>query len=389
MNSRERVKRALSFEEPDRVPIADSIWQSTVERWHREGLPADMSPAEYFDYEIVRFGPDVSPRYPVRRLSEDKNYVTETSPYGGVVRNRKDRASVPHFVEFPCQSRQDWDKIKERLTPSKERVDWQGAWLGTVAFDERKSVTQATIRTELSLGLPGNQRAREAGKFIIYYGPVGFGHIHQAYIGTEQLCMAISADPEWVIDMYETNAELVMAMYDVMVEGGFHFDAAFLACDLGYNSGLFFSPRHFEQQLHPTFAKLFAFFHDRGIPVILHSDGRILELIPYFIEAGLDCLNPLEAKAGMDLIELKQQYGNKLAFFGGIDVRAMAADDPKVIEEEIKTKLQVAKEGGGYIYHSDHSVPDSVSFEQYTRTTNLILKYGTYGKPAVGSKNLS
>ena len=378
MNSRERVKRALNIEEPDRVPITDSVWVSTVERWRREGLPSDLSPAEYFDYEIARFGPDVSPRFSVRTLSEDDHYVTETSPYGGVVRNRKDRASVPHFVEFPCQTRQDWDKIKTRLTPDKARVDWRGEWYGSVAFDERKSYTQATARTKLSLGLPGNQRAREAGKFIIYYGPVGFGHIHQAYMGTEQLCLTVASDPEWIIDMYETNANLVMAMYDIMIEGGFQFDAAFLACDLGYNSGLFFSPRHFEQQLHPTFVKLFSFFHSRSVPVILHSDGRILDLIPYFVEAGLDCLNPLEVKAGLDLIQLKRQYGDKLAFMGGIDVQAMAHNDPQIIEEEIRTKLQVAKEGGGYIYHSDHSVPDNVSFAQYKRVIELVLKYGTY-----------
>ena len=378
MNSRERVKRVLSFEEPDRVPITDGLWVSTVERWRREGLPADISPAEYFDYEIVYFGPDVSPRFPVRTLGEDENYVIETSPYGGVVRNRKDRASVPDFLEFPCQSRQDWDRIKERLTPSKERVDWKGGWLRRVAFDERELDMQVTGRDELRLGLPGCKKARQAGKFIAYFAPVGFGHIHQSYVGTEQLCIAIVTDPEWVIDMYETNADLVIAMYDVMVEGGFQFDAAFLSCDLGYRSGPFFSPRHFEQQLHPTFARLFSFFHSRGIPVILHSDGRILDLIPYFIEEGLDCLNPLEVKAGMDLIKLKEQYGDKLAFMGGIDVRAMAADDPRVIEEEISTKLPVAKEGGGYIYHSDHSVPNNVSFEQYKRVIALVLKYGTY-----------
>ena len=188
----------------------------------------------------------------------------------------------------------------------------------------------------------------------------------------------LPTDPEWVIDMYETNANLVMGMYDMMVEGGFQFDAAFLACDLGYNKGLFFSPRHFEQQLHPIFVRLFDFFHERGIPVILHSDGRILDLIPHFLEAGLDCLNPLEAKAGMDLLQLKQQYGHRLAFMGGIDVQAMAADDPAVIEAEIKTKVRAAKEGGGYIYHSDHSVPDNVSFQQYKRVIDLVLEYGVY-----------
>ena len=80
----------------------------------------------------------------------------------------------------------------------------------------------------------------------------------------------------------------------------------------------------------------------------------------------------------MDLVELKKQYGDKLSFMGGIDVRAMADPDPAVIEQEIRTKVPVAMEGGGFIYHSDHSVPDSVSFDQYRRVIDLVLEYGTY-----------
>ena len=80
----------------------------------------------------------------------------------------------------------------------------------------------------------------------------------------------------------------------------------------------------------------------------------------------------------MDLIELKRDFGDKLAFMGGIDVRAMADPDPTVIEEEIKTKILSAKKGGGYIYHSDHSVPNNVSFEQYLRVLQLVKEYGAY-----------
>lgn len=68
----------------------------------------------------------------------------------------------------------------------------------------------------------------------------------------------------------------------------------------------------------------------------------------------------------------------RLSFMGGIDVRAMANPDPRVIEEEIRTKFEVAKEDGGYIYHSDHSVPKDVSFEQYERVMELIREYEGY-----------
>jgi len=76
--------------------------------------------------------------------------------------------------------------------------------------------------------------------------------------------------------------------------------------------------------------------------------------------------------------ELKKEYGDKLSFMGGIDVRAMADPDPNVIEEEIRSKFEVAKKGGGYIYHSDHSIPKNVSFKQYQRVIELVKKYGKY-----------
>jgi uroporphyrinogen decarboxylase len=118
------------------------------------------------------------------------------------------------------------------------------------------------------------------------------------------------------------------------------------------------------------------YFHNKGMKVLLHSDGNIKNLLPLIIEAGYDCLQPIEAKAGMDLRELKPIYGDKLSFMGGINVELMSEDDK--IEEEIKSKITVAKKGGGYIYHSDHSVPNSVSLSQYKNVINLVNKYGRY-----------
>jgi uroporphyrinogen decarboxylase len=114
------------------------------------------------------------------------------------------------------------------------------------------------------------------------------------------------------------------------------------------------------------------------MPVILHCCGRVRDLIPYFIEEGIDCLQPLEVKSGMDLIELKEEFGGEISFMGGIDVRLMALDNPKPLEREIREKLTAAKEDGGYIYHSDHSVPNNVSFQQYKRVIELVKKYGRY-----------
>jgi len=352
MNSRERIKLALERREPDRVPIHDSPWTATVDRWRAEGLPSGVSPADYFGYEIVCFGADTSPRFPVEVLYEDDEYIVEKTPFGGIRKNHRDYSTTPMIIDYPCKSREDWEKIKPRLKADDYRVDWVS-------------------------GLQSFQREYSLGRFIMYSAAVGYDKI-QSYVASERLLKAVIMEPDWVIDMYWTDAKLAMDMCDRMMKGGFKFDGAFLFCDLSYRRGLFFSPKHFEDQLHPVFKELCRYFHSHGMYVILHCCGRVKDLIPYFIEEGIDCLQPLEVKAGMDLIELKEKYGDKMSFMGGIDVRLMALDDPKPIEREIKEKITVAKEGGGYIYHSDHSIPKNVSFQQYKRVIELVKKYGKY-----------
>jgi uroporphyrinogen decarboxylase len=353
VNSRERFRLALSHREADRIPIHDSPWSSTVDRWRGEGLPSGISAADYFGYELAGFGADTSPQFPVEVLHEDREYIIERNAFGGVRRNHRDRSTTPEIIDYPCKSREDWERLKPRLQASDRRVDWVS-------------------------GLQAFQLERSRGRFITYSAAVGYDKI-QSYVTTVRLLKAVIMEPNWVKDMYTTDAKLAMEMCERMINGGFEFDGAFLSCDLGYRNGLFFSPRHYEEQLHPIFKDLCDYFKSRDMPVILHCCGQVKDLIPYFIEEGITCLQPLEVKAGMDLIELKHRYGNKMCFMGGIDVRLMAQEDSAPLEKEIREKIQVAKKGGGYIYHSDHSVPKNVSFKQYERVIQMVKKYGQYG----------
>jgi uroporphyrinogen decarboxylase len=353
MDSRERIKLALGHREPDRVPIHDNPWDATVDRWRSEGLPSGVPPSDYFGFELVGFGADTSPQFPIEVLSEDDEYIEERNSFGGVRKNHRDFSTTPMIIDYPCKSREDWEEIKPRLEPSDYRVDWVS-------------------------GLQSFHRESSRGRFITYNAAVGYDKI-QSYVASQHLLKAVLTEPDWVKDMYWTDAKLAMEMCERMIKGGFRFDGAFLFCDLGYRRGLFFSPGHYEEQLHPVFKELCSYFHGHGMPVILHCCGRVRDLIPYFIEEGIDCLQPLEVKSGMDLVELKEEFGSEISFMGGIDVRLMALDDPKPLEKEIREKLTVAKECGGYIYHSDHSVPNNVSFRQYKRVIELVKKYGRYG----------
>jgi len=220
------------------------------------------------------------------------------------------------------------------------------------------------------------QQVRLRGSFV-HFGMAfeyeRWGHI----VGLENYLIAMVEDPEWVREMHETDVRFYLAAYEEMTGRGMEFDGARFSNDMGYRNGPIFSPKIYRELFQPGLKRLCDFFHERGVFTILHSCGNVMLLVPDIILTGFDCLNPLEVKAGMDLLDLKKDYGEKLCLMGGIDARKMSAEDA-IIVEEIRTKVTAAKKGGGYIFHSDHTVPDNVSLKQYQRIVELALHYGSY-----------
>jgi len=352
MTSRERVLAALNHREADRVPIHDSPWFTTVRRWHQEGLPADMSPAQYFGYEFSGVSADTSLRLPTEVVEETDEYTVTWNSNGALRKNWKHATSTPECLDFRIKTSADWFAWKQDLEIGRDRIDWEG-------------------------GLRAQRAAHEQGLWFPYSSATGYDKT-QGIVGSERLLIAMAQEPDWVADMFMTATELIIGTAQFMLEGGFRFDGAYLYDDMGYRNGPLFSPRMYRELCLPAHKKVCDFFHGYGLKIILHSCGNVTKLVPDLIEAGFDCLQPLEVKSGMDLIALKEQYGQTLAFMGGIDVRKMADPDPRPIEEEIRTKIGIAKRGGGYIYHSDHSVPDNVSFERYQYVMDLVQKHGQF-----------
>jgi uroporphyrinogen decarboxylase len=145
---------------------------------------------------------------------------------------------------------------------------------------------------------------------------------------------------------------------------------------MGYKQNQFFSKRMYRSLLKPFHQKAIEWAHAKGIKAHLHSCGDIRPFIPDLVDMGLDALNPLEVKAGMDPRQLKQQYGRDLVLHGGIN--AVLWDQPDAIRAEMEAVLPVLKENGGYIFSSDHSVPSTVSLEDFRRIITLARELGSY-----------
>jgi uroporphyrinogen decarboxylase len=325
-----------------------------------------VDPEDFFNYDIKVLLPDISMQYSYEVLEQTNEYVIERTRYGETVKNYKSRSSTPQIIDSPIKNRADWDGQQHRLT----KLEGRGISNGFSALTFEKTIS-------LQEGLELYKSYFRKDKYIMYGVICGFDLL-QRYLGMERLLFSIIDDPQWVKSMLAVNTSLIISMFDLMNKAGYSFNGVFLYDDFGYKNATLISPTHYKSLFMDADIMLCDYFHKAGMKVVLHSDGYVKELIPYFIEAGIDCLQPLEVKAGMDLVELKKLYGNRLCFMGGIDVRLYSLTDQSLLESEIRKKFNIAKKGGGYIYHSDHSVPPDVSFMQYSNILSVVRKYGDY-----------
>jgi uroporphyrinogen-III decarboxylase len=140
---------------------------------------------------------------------------------------------------------------------------------------------------------------------------------------------------------------------------------------------MFFSPDYWRRYFKPCVKAMIELCHEHGLPVIYHGCGNVSSILEDLVEIGLDALNPLEAKAGLDVVELRRRLGHRLAFCGNMDVIAWANATKDQLKQVVLTKLNAAK-GGGFIFQSDHSVPSDIPGENYDYVVKLVREYGTY-----------
>lgn len=353
MTTRERVSRMFDHKEADRVPITDSPWNGTILRWQREGMPAGMPWEKYFDVDL--FGQlfvDVSPRYPQETIEETGEYRIYTTPYGVTIRQHKDIIdSTPEFLGYRIKDADTWREAMARMTPSDDRIDWD-------ALDRNY------------------KQWRGEGRWISAAFWFGFDVLHSWAAGIETVLMAMAQEPEWVIEAVNHYLDMNIALYDRIWDKGYEFDSIFWWDDMGYKHTPFFSNRMYREVLKPAHKRAIEWAHAKGIKAELHSCGFVEPLLPDLLEIGLDGLNPIEVKAGMDPVKLKGQYGDRLVLHGGVN--AVLWDKPELIKEEISRVLPELKKGGGYIFSSDHSIPNSVSLEDFRHIVALVKELGRY-----------
>ena len=353
MTSRERLLRTFRHQEVDRLPMVDSAWAGTVQRWYNEGMPRDVDWIAYFDMDrIAAICPDNSPRFPHRIIEESERYVVATTPWGQTQRTFRALDSTPETLECYYNTRERWEEAKARMLDDPgDRVPWEG----------------------LKGAYPHWEANGYFKQLVIWFG---FDVTHSHMVGTETVLMAMYDDPEWLKDMFETYLTVSLNQCQKMLDAGYKFDGIMWYDDMGYKGTPFFSPKCYRELLKPYHKRVVDWAHERGMVTELHSCGYIEPLLPDVVDTGVEMLNPMEVKAGMDPGRLKSQWGDKLAFHGGIN--AQIWDNLDLVKEEMRRIIPIMKEGGGYVFGSDHSIPSSVSLQNMTEIVKLARELGKF-----------
>ncbi len=358
MDSRERVTALLNLEEADRIGFVDGPWRETVERWETEGLPEGIFINEFFGMDIYGIGVDTSPKYDSITYEEGETWRLVRDSSGVKQRVWRDRSGVPLPVE-PAVS--NLDEFKERIEPMLDPD-----------FPIRISSPKYPFKADVEKVVQRFQK-----RFFVTANVVGpYEYARHICGGHRGVLKAMMADRAFASRMYSALGRFLSGIAKGLLDAGV--DGLWMFDDIGFSNGPFFSPRVYQRYLQPAHRRICAPFRKRGLPTILHTDGNVEPLIPDIVRAGFTVLQPLEAKAGMDVVKLKRMYGDRLAFMGNIDARTLSTNDAERIAAEVRTKIEAASQGGGYVLGSDHSVPPTVSLEAFRFFSSLPRKIGRY-----------
>jgi uroporphyrinogen decarboxylase len=365
----ERLNKALKHQEPDRVPVSDFYWGSFLERWKKEkGLPADTDIYQYYDLDWMATTPNMDPHIKdFEILRENEEEVVVRTGFEAVLR-KKFADPMPEFMHFETDTIEKAEAF-EFDDPTDPRRFFSGGdnQIGGVGdgYARNSPPWMETVKkSRASIPTYGSQC--EANEYMTRILG-GQNLLLWAGLYPERFGQFVKRTNEWALEMLKAQIKAADGLIDGIVIWG----------DVAYRKDLFFNPDYWRKWYKPGLAAMIEVCHAAGLPVIYHGCGNIKRIFEDYIEIGIDAYNPLEAKAGLDVVELRRKYGHRIAFCGNMNVMEWSDCSKEELKAIVLRKLNAAK-GGGMIFQSDHSVPSNISAENYEYVVNLVREYGQY-----------
>ncbi len=354
VNARERLSATLHLEEPDRVPIQDSFWSGFHEKMRRH-LRLSNNANVYEKLGLNELSTPGTPGWCTRSagtktISENEKERIVHTDWGYVVRELKTGTTVPQFLEHPVKTPEQLDDY----IATWDRPDKPERW-----------------------GRLGEEiRAARADRFVT---PTGLEHYEAAWrvVGFGTLLEWIYREPRALRKLLRALTDYFVGVAEYAMDLGA--DGFWFFGDIADNHGPFMNAKTYRRIFYPHHRRTYQAVRKKDGLVILHTDGDVRPILPDFIDAGITALQPIDAIAGMNVLELKPLYGDEIAFMGNIDnSNTLPFGSTQDVRREVEQKIAVAGQGGGYVCGSSHSVPDSVPVENYLTLVDTVRKYGRY-----------
>ena len=354
----ERISNILQRRPVDRIGLFEHFWNDTQREWTAQGhIQQGENLADHFGFDMALHWAftmiadlDVEPEV----VEETEETILTRDGNGALLRRHKLHEATPEHVDFRVRDRATWEEIARPhlLEPDERRIDFEG-------YREAKAHARAHDRFFAWSGVNVFELMHPGLRSPVH----AHGHGARSGLGQGHGRRLLPADRQAPGD--PLRARGLAGRHLVLRGHGFQGPAVHVADACTARS----SSRGTVHTIR--YAK------SRNLPVIMHSCGMVEKLLPGMVEAGIDCLQVIEVKAGMDLLKLYREYGERLSFMGGIDVRTLYSNDREIIDQELEGKIPVVKGNYGYVLHSDHSIPNTVDYDSYRYFIERGLELGS------------
>jgi len=378
MNPRERVLSSINHQEPDRVPIviggsgqkfADPVIKKLLKYF---GIPKQRLEYVFTGWCFTLFCEDLWDK-----LGIDTRYIY-LNPRAEFTVNlqRTGRKYVNEWgldLDFGAKAFESILTLRRTPLKGASIADLESyPWPKPNIPENRRKQIQERAKSYID-------------KYaVICYRPVmgGIFSMSRFLRGTEQFLMDLILDKDFANALLQKVTEAEKRYYDVLIEAaGNYAQIIEIEDDLGTQQAPMISPDTYREMIKPKHAELINYIKAKqpNAKVMIHTDGSIASLIPDFIEAGIDIINPVQTSAkGMDLKRLKADFGDSVVFQGGIDTQQVLRDRPKKVEREVKRVIDIMAPGGGYLLGPSHNFTADIPIQNIITMIETAKNYGQY-----------
>lgn len=312
------------------------------EEWKSQGASTEELnlTAFEFDYtDTVHCGGSMGIRGGITPalIEETNEYAICIDQFGRKTKLCKDFATLALPLDYPVKDMDDWRKIKHWFTYNEDRISW----------DQVEAAKQA----------------QKGGVLTTAYINGGFD-LPRQLMGEEGVCLCYYDNPELMQDMIDTISDTAFKVLD-RISDKLIIDYLEIHEDMAGKSGPLIGPNLILQFLKPYYRKIWDMLSSKGTKLFSQdSDGNMTPVVDAFLECGVNVMMPAEPAAGMDIVELRKKYGNRLAFIGGID-KHILRESREAIRKELEYKLQPLMQQGGTAFGIDHRIPNGTPLKNY------------------------